>query len=64
MSNIYFISQLFDKTIKSYVYLLEGGPSSKMLIPKDEKTGLSLIQPFVVVQISVPLGVGFNVEIL
>ena len=44
--------------------MLEGGPSTKMQVPKDERQGLCLTQQFVVLQLSVPLGVGFNVQIL
>ena len=56
--------QIFDKGVKSYVYMLEGGPSTKMQVPRDERQGLCLTQQFVVLQLSVPLGVGFNVQIL
>lgn len=58
------VQRIFDKQVKSYVYNLEGGPSTKMQVPRDEKLGLSLIQQFVVLQLSVPLGVGFNVQIV
>lgn len=58
------VQRIFDKSVRSYVYMLEGGPSTKMQVPKDEKLGLSLTQQFVVLQLSVPLGVGFNVQIL
>ena len=44
--------------------MLEGGPSTKMQVPRDERQGLCLTQQFVVLQLSVPLGVGFNVQIL
>jgi len=58
------VQRIFDKGVKSYVYMLEGGPSTKMQVPRDERQGLCLTQQFVVLQLSVPLGVGFNVQIL
>ena len=56
--------QIFDKDIKSYIYNLEGGPSTKMQLPRDERQQLSLSQPFLVLQLSVPLGVSFSVQLM
>ncbi|KAG0611577.1 hypothetical protein M758_7G151000, partial [Ceratodon purpureus] len=49
------VQKLYDKSVKTYVYSLCGGPASKLQLPKDEdKKGLQLLQPFLVFQIFVP----------
>lgn len=50
--------------MKSYVYVLEGqSTTTKMSIPKDEKQPLFLIQKYLVLQILVPLGHSFSLEL-
>lgn len=59
-----FVEKVYDKTVKTYVYSLYGGPTSKIQLPKDEcKTGLHLLQPFVVFQIFVPSGQPLTLEL-
>ena len=54
----------FDKSIKSYVLLLEGESTrTKVVIPKDTKQGLCILQSFLVLQLWVPAGLSFSVEV-
>ncbi len=32
-------SKVFDKTVRGYVFVCEGGPQNKMTLPKDDKKG-------------------------
>lgn len=58
------IRKIFDKDVKSYVYVLEGeSATTKMSIPKDEKQSLFLIQKYLILQIMVPLGHSFSFEL-
>ena len=57
-------SREFDKSIKSYVLLLEGESTrTKVIIPKDAKQGLCILQSFLVLQLWVPAGLSFSVEV-
>ena len=50
--------------MKSYVYSLEGGTNNtKLQLPKDERLGLALTQAHLVLQIYVPLGVDFSLDV-
>lgn len=56
--------KIFDKDVKSYVYVLEGeSTTTKMSLPKDERQSLFLIQKYLVLQILVPLGHSFSFEL-
>ena len=53
----------FDKSIKSNVLILEGESTrTKVVIPKDEKQTLCILQPFLIIQLFVAAGVGFSLE--
>ena len=57
------IRKVYDKDVKSYVYYLEGEPTTtKITLPKDDKLSLSLIQRYLVLQLYVPLGHSFSLE--
>ncbi|XP_071960395.1 protein CFAP20DC-like [Antedon mediterranea] len=57
-------SKVYDKEIKSYCHVVEGATAStKMLLPKDAKQLLVLIQRFFVIQLYVSLGQDFSVEL-
>ncbi|XP_041047550.1 uncharacterized protein C3orf67 homolog [Carcharodon carcharias] len=59
------VQKVFDKEVKSYVYILEGsGQRNKMQLPKDSKQTLGLIQRFLVLQLCVPVGQDFSTELL
>ncbi|KAJ7551982.1 hypothetical protein O6H91_06G037200 [Diphasiastrum complanatum] len=58
------VQKIYDKTVKGYVYLCSGGPSAKLQIPKDDsKSGLQLVHPYLVLQLFVPLGQHFSLEL-
>ncbi|XP_072136597.1 protein CFAP20DC isoform X9 [Mobula birostris] len=59
------VQKVFDKEVKSYVYILEGScQRNKMQLPKDNKQSLGLIQRFLVLQLCVPVGQDFSTELL
>ncbi|XP_059800218.1 uncharacterized protein C3orf67 homolog isoform X1 [Hypanus sabinus] len=59
------VQKVFDKEVKSYVYILEGScQRNKMQLPKDNKHSLGLIQRFLVLQLCVPVGQDFSTELL
>ena len=58
------IHKQYDKDVKSYVYVLEGEPTTtKIQFPKEDKHGLFLTQKFLVFQLFVPVGHPFSFEI-
>ncbi|KAF6018199.1 C3orf67 [Bugula neritina] len=58
------IRKKFEKEVKGYVYTLEGAvATTKMVIPKDIKHSLSLVQRYLIFQINVPKGGEFSIEI-
>ncbi|MCO5583158.1 hypothetical protein L7F22_037067 [Adiantum nelumboides] len=57
------VHKVYDKTVKGYIYNCLGGMSSKIQFPKDEKLGLQLVQPYLVLQIFVPKGQHFSLEL-
>ena len=55
----------YDKSIKSNVLVLEGESTrSKVIIPRDEKLSLYILQPFLVIQLFVLPGVSFSLEVV
>ncbi|KAJ8301141.1 hypothetical protein KUTeg_020128 [Tegillarca granosa] len=59
------IKRMYDKEVKSYVYSLEGTPATtRMQLPKDSsRHSLTLVQRFLIFQISVAKGQDFSIEI-
>lgn len=58
------IRKEFDKTVRSYVYVLDGSAATtKIQLPKDAKHSLGLIQRHIVLQIFVPKGADFSVDL-
>lgn len=56
------VSKVFDSAVKGYIYNLDG--QSKIQIPKDDlKESLGLIQPFLVLQIYIPVGKNLHIEV-
>ncbi|GBG87127.1 hypothetical protein CBR_g44584 [Chara braunii] len=56
--------QVYDKSVRGFVYACSGGASSKMQFPKDEKkAGLLLQQPYLVFQIFIPSSQHFSIEL-
>ncbi|KAL4474723.1 hypothetical protein ABPG72_002316 [Tetrahymena utriculariae] len=55
-------SKVFDKDIKGYIYSIDGH-STKMRFPKEDKIDLCIVQHFLVLQIYLPFGSPWNLEI-
>ncbi|KAL3701491.1 hypothetical protein R1sor_019513 [Riccia sorocarpa] len=59
-----FSAQVYDRSVKGYVYSISGGLQSKLQLPKnDSKSGLQLVHHFLVFQVFVPPGQHFSVEL-
>jgi hypothetical protein len=56
------VNKVFEKEMKGYVYNLDNA-TSKIHLPKDDKTGLALVQSFLVIQVNLPIGKTFHLEI-
>jgi len=56
------VHKLYDKTTRGYVFTCEGGPSTRMQIPKDERRSLGLVQPLAVLQLMLADEKGFSFE--
>eukprot|EP00742_Colponemidia_sp_Colp-10_P003627 GILJ01003861.1.p1 GENE.GILJ01003861.1~~GILJ01003861.1.p1 ORF type:complete len:847 (+),score=73.44 GILJ01003861.1:39-2543(+) len=56
------IQKVLDKTVKGYVYSIDG-TQSRMQLPKDEKKGLGLVQPHLIFQIYLPVGRPLTLEV-
>eukprot|EP01017_Pseudomicrothorax_dubius_P036390 TRINITY_DN5202_c0_g1_i7.p1 TRINITY_DN5202_c0_g1~~TRINITY_DN5202_c0_g1_i7.p1 ORF type:complete len:451 (-),score=87.42 TRINITY_DN5202_c0_g1_i7:555-1907(-) len=57
------IKNEFDKSLKTFVYELEGS-SCKLQLPKDDKQELGLVQPYIVLQIYIAPGQQFGFELV
>jgi hypothetical protein len=57
------VKKAFDKTAKGYVLELEGGRDVKMQLPAGDKDSLGLLQHYLVLQVFVPPGKGFGIEL-
>ena len=57
------VQRVYDKSVKGYVFQCEGGPSAKMQLPKDERRLLGLVQPYLVLQLTVPSQKPFALEL-
>lgn len=53
--------KVFDSLMKGYIYNIDG--QAKIQVPKDDKEILSLIQPFLVLQIYIPMGKNLHIEV-
>ncbi|XP_042679235.1 protein CFAP20DC isoform X2 [Centrocercus urophasianus] len=59
------IRKEYDKETKGFVFVLEGSSQlNRMQLPKETRQTLGLIQPFLTLQILVPLGQDFSTELL
>ncbi|XP_009904262.2 protein CFAP20DC [Dryobates pubescens] len=59
------IRKEYDKEIKSFVFVLEGSSQvNKMQLPKEATQTLGLIQPFLTLQVFVPLGQEFSTVLM
>ncbi|CAB1438018.1 unnamed protein product [Pleuronectes platessa] len=55
----------YNKEVKGFVYCLEGSSQTvKMQMPENGKTSLGLLQRFLVLQVNVPQGKDFSIELV
>ncbi|XP_062258775.1 uncharacterized protein C3orf67 homolog [Platichthys flesus] len=55
----------YNKEVKGFVYCLEGSSQTvKMQMPENGKTSLGLLQRFLVLQLNVPQGKDFSIELV
>ncbi|KAK7101886.1 protein CFAP20DC-like [Littorina saxatilis] len=58
------VKKVYEKEVKGYVYVLEGTPSTtKMHIPKDNKQSMTLVQRYLVLQVYIPKGQDWFLEL-
>jgi len=57
------VHKAYDKPVKGYVYRCDGGPSAKMQFPKDARTPLGLVQPYLTFQIEIDPDKPFSLEL-
>ena len=57
------VHKAYDKPVKGYIYRCDGGPSAKMQFPKDARTPLGLVQPYLTFQIEIDPDKPFSLEL-
>lgn len=57
------VKKVYDKSVKGNVYSIAGGPGCKMQLPKDERKGMWLVQPFLCLQFFLPPGQPISFEL-
>jgi hypothetical protein len=57
------VKKVFDKSVKGYILELEGGRDVKVQLPAGDKESLGLLQHYLVLQMLVPPGKGFSIEL-
>ena len=57
------VQKLFDKSVRGYVFVLDSNGSNKIQIPKDDKQSLALSHNFLVLQLMIPIGKSFSIEL-
>ena len=56
------LQKIYDKGVKGYIYVLDSG-LCKMQLPKDEKSTLGIVQPYMVFQVFLPEGMNLHLEL-
>ena len=57
------IRKKYDKEVKGFIYDIGGSTQAKMALPRDDRGTLGLVQPFLVLQLKLPLTRAFSFEI-
>jgi hypothetical protein len=57
------VQKIYEKAVKGYIFQLDSNSANKIVIPKDDKLSLAIIQPFLVFQIMLPVGKSFTLEL-
>ncbi|XP_077387162.1 protein CFAP20DC isoform X2 [Festucalex cinctus] len=59
------IRKEYDKEVKGFIYCLEGNSKTvKMQLPKNGKMSLGLLQRFLAIQVNIPQGKDFSIELV
>ena len=56
------IEKVFDKSVKGNIFSLES-PGASLSFPKTDKSGVCMVQPFLVFQVYLPVGRPLNIEV-
>jgi len=57
------VKKVYDQSVKGFVLAMEGGRDVRLQLPPAEKESLGLIQPYLVLQMQVPVGKGVSFEL-
>ena len=57
------VQKAYDKPVKGYIYRCDGSPSAKMQFPKEPRTPLGLVQPYLTLQIELTVDKPFSLEL-
>ena len=57
------VNKTFEKQVKGYVFMLDANSSCKVQFPKEDKTSLGLLHQYLVLQIYIPKGKNFTLEV-
>ncbi|GIL53022.1 hypothetical protein Vafri_8735, partial [Volvox africanus] len=55
------VQKVYDKALKGYVFVSSG--ACRMVLPKDDRSTLGLVQPHLLLQLEVGVGTPFSVEV-
>lgn len=55
-------AKVFDKSVKTYILNMTT-PTAKLVMPSADRTSLALVQPYLVLQVFLPLSEGFTLEV-
>ena len=56
------IEKVFDKSVKGNIFSMES-PGASLTFPKTDKSGICMVQPFLVFQVFLPMGRPLNIEV-
>ncbi|PNH10430.1 hypothetical protein TSOC_002824 [Tetrabaena socialis] len=55
------VQKVYDKTLKGYVFVCSGG--CRMVLPRDDRAVLGLVQPHLLLQLEISMGAHFSLEV-
>eukprot|EP00736_Rhodelphis_marinus_P007339 Rmarinus@m.1217 len=57
------VKKEYDKDVKGYIFICDGGPNAKMQLPKNATKGMRLMQRFLILQVYLPHDKPFTLEL-
>jgi len=57
------VKKEFEKSVKGYVMAVEGGRDARLQFPPNDRESLGLLQHYLVLQVYIPVGKGFSIEL-